>query len=79
MVYFDEVLEVRFSLFLQIRFFFKHSEFGINNSLFRSSKFDREVQAKINIRRINIIKLNYQREEKKDLADPFLQAALYVG
>ena len=55
MVYFDEVLEVRFSLFLQIRFFLKHSEFGINNSLFRSSKFDREVQAKINIRRINTI------------------------
>ena len=82
MVYFDEVLEVRFSLFLQIRFFKKHkkhSEFGINNSLFRSSKFDREVQAKINIRRINTIKLNYQREEKKDLADPFFQAALYVG
>ena len=79
MVYFDEVLEVRFSLFLQIRFFLKHSEFGINNSLFRSSKFDREVHAKINIRRINTTKLNYQREEKKDLADPFFQAALYVG
>ena len=42
-VYFDEVLEVGFSLFLQISPKITvesfHIEFGINNSLFRSSKF----------------------------------------